>query len=164
MKTLFVCAPHSFVDVITNSSSELFVGFNNSKKALEELIESVYPDYLNEYDPLCGIEELDLDTLATYINYKYESWSNLEQKFIRTVVPGFTYDEMWETVETDYVYPDGEKYSFIRVKDSFYDDLKRIYDGIDPDRKMFFLFSKGENPNFEMQEKLSVIMNRFHLG
>jgi hypothetical protein len=35
---------------------------------------------------------------------------------------------------------------------------------IDPDRKLWFIFSSIENPNYEMQERLMSIATRYHLG
>jgi len=42
MKTLFVINPHSIIDVITNSSSELYVFKGKNKETIEKMIEEIY--------------------------------------------------------------------------------------------------------------------------
>jgi hypothetical protein len=44
------------------------------------------------------------------------------------------------------------------------DNFEEIKNKLDPNRTMYFLFSKDENPDWEMQEKLEMIMKRYHLG
>lgn len=51
MKTLFILTPHSFIDVITNSSTELFVC--DTEKSLE-LIEELLEELLQTYNKLYG--------------------------------------------------------------------------------------------------------------
>lgn len=147
-KILFTINVHSVVDVITNSSSELFVGKHQSKEIMKEMIKQIYPNYLNEYEELKTINELSNNGLYVYISYHYESWrkSNL--------IKGFSFDEMYEK-KGDWTY----------IKNDFVEDNReRIINAIDPERKMFFLFSVDDNPDFEMQEKLENIMTRYHLG
>lgn len=49
---------------------------------------------------------------------------------------------------------------------SFVTDENReeVINKICPQKDMYFLFSINENPNWEMQEKLMLIMTRYHLG
>lgn len=160
MKTLFIIKPHSIVDIITNSSSELFTGFSDSKQALEDLIKHVYPDYLDEYVPLKHTSELSNDELEMFIHYNYHTWSNRRQKMITNVVPGFKFEEMYEMPEWC---KDRKEYY---IKHDFVNDdtRDRVIQGIDPKSNTYFMFSKDENPNWEMQEKLMEIMDRYHLG
>lgn len=168
MKKLFIFQPHHLIDIITNSSSELFVLKGQTKEAVREMIANVYPEYLNEYSDLQSSEEMDIDKLATYIRYAYTgfSWSKNPQDY--GLINGFTFEEMYEpryhydyetkiqTTEIDY-------YS---IKEDFIteDNRKRILDAIDPDRNKFFLFSYSDNPAWDMQEKLETIGERYHLG
>jgi len=154
-KILFIAKPHSMVDLITNSSTELFVGINKSKDTLMMLIEEIYPNYLHEYEPLKRIDELSNEEIHTYISYYYDRWSNSQQKTIHSLVPGFTKDEMY----TKHKYGEFIKGDFVND-----DTREKIIKGIDPNGSMLFLFSLDENPNWEMQEKLMDIMDRYHLG
>lgn len=147
-KIVFVMNIHSVVDVITNSSSELFVGKHQSKEIIEEMIKLAYPNYLNEYEELKSIDELSDDDLDVYISYHYEIWGNLK------LIDGFSFDEMYEK-ENDWIYISND---FVK------NNRQKIINAIDPERKMFFLFSIDENPNWEMQGRLENIMTRYHLG
>lgn len=155
MRSVLVFNPHSFVDVITNSSSELFVGQANNKEYIIELIESIYPNYLSEYHPVKSTEELDRWELEAYLNYRYEYWSNSQQRFVHEKIPGLTKQEMAELQKKDY-------YHDIVTEDE--DRTNRIKKGIDPEGKMFFLFSIDDNPDWDEQEKLMEVFQRFHLG
>jgi len=153
MKILFKINPHSFVDVITNSSTELFVG-QLPKHELQKMIAKVYPNYLHEYAELKGTRELTNDELECYISYHYDRWSNRHQKTLKELIPGFSYEEMYKP-------RDEGNYGWSFVTD---ETRQRVVDGIDPHGKMFFLFSLDDNPNWEMQERLMEFMTRYHLG
>ena len=64
MKSLFIIKIQSQSDVITNSSSELFIfDDKNSKEEVIELLDNVYPDWRKEYAepvPFSEIDENDL--------------------------------------------------------------------------------------------------------
>lgn len=163
-KTFFTIQIHSIVDLITNSSSELFVGTYDSKKIILNLIKEIYPCYLDEYEEIKSIDELSNDELDDYIQYNYMyNYKYFDFKFDKFVyqntppriIPGFKPEEMFDDPEYNTVYV---KSFFVK------DNYDKIIKNIDPERKMFFLFSKSDNPNWNMQEKLSKIMTRFHLG
>ena len=158
MKTLFIIKPHSVIDVITNSSSELFIGKHNSKDLMIEMIRSAYPAYRAEYDEVKTIDQLDDEELEMYISYHYEYWSNREQETIRNVIDGFTEEEMYVTKEFN-----GHEYTYL-IDDFVKYNRERIIQGIDPDKEMFFMFSYDENPDWDAQELLSNFMTRYHLG
>lgn len=153
MKTLFTVAPHSFVDVITNSSSELFVGTSLNKDLLTQIISELYPDYLNEYQPLKTTKELTIDELDIYLGYQYHRWSNFNQRFITERIPGATEEEQAR-------FSSDEWYHSIVTEDNF----DRIVKALDPNNTLMFMFSLDENPDWDMQEKLMDVMNRIHLG
>ena len=166
-RILFTIRPHSFIDVITNSSTELFVGSANAKDELITLIKNVYPDYLNEYDELKSIDEIDFEELDTYFSYycSPNMWPATKDMYL--VLPGFTFEELY-TAESDkpvwngeiqYTLKRNEGYNFISM--SNFEEMKNK---LDPERKMYFLFSLDDNPNWDMQEKLMNIMTRYHLG
>lgn len=157
-KYIFVLQVHSVVDLITNSSSELFVGQYNSKKIIIDLIKSIYPNYLDEYSEIKSIDELE-----EFVSYRYmyitkyydEKTDSIVYKNNPDLIPGFTKEEMFDDPEYDYIYV---KNNFVR------NNYKNIIDSLDPERKMFFLFSLSDNPNWNMQKKLMKIMKRYHLG
>lgn len=150
-KILFTINPHSIIDVITNSSSELFVNDLLAKDTLIQLIKEIYPDYLNEYQELKTASELTCDELQTYLNYRYIYWSNAKQEEIYEKLPGFSQEEM------DGLY-DGYGIAVTEY------NKEKILNAIDPNKIMCFLFSLDENPNWEFQDKLMNIMSRYHLG
>ena len=147
-KILFVVKPHSFVDIITNSSSELFVFNEKSKAAVESLIYEVYPDYSNEYRAVKTTAELTEGELHTYVDCVYNTFDS------PTVIEGFSFSEMYKK-EHGYYWI--EPYF---VKNNF----EKIKEAIDPNNRMFFLFSIGDNPDWEKQEELMVVGERYHLG
>ena len=53
-----------------------------------------------------------------------------------------------------------EEYGDFVVEENF----EEIKNKLDPERELFFLFSLDDNPDWEMQERLSKIMERLHLG
>jgi len=150
-KVLFALKPHSVVDVITNSSSELFVGNSTSKEDIINIIKESYLNYLDEYSEVKATKELSNDEIETYIGYHYNNWSNAHQKFMQELVPGFKYEDIF----------DGEY-----VKSNLVNNKNRdkFIKGIDPNNEMYFLFSLDDNPNWDYQEKLMNIMHRYHLG
>lgn len=145
MKVLFVTNLHSTVDVITNSSSELFVTRGNNKEEVERLIKEVYPNYLDEYYPLKSIDELTWEELAEYVFYADKG---------DILVKEFPDEDVGK-----------EEYGIFFINWDFVKrNVDKIRDILDPNRTMFFLFSMDENPDFDKQEQLETIMTRYHLG
>ena len=180
-RVLFTIKPHSIIDVITNSSSELFVGKSQNKEELISLLKAVYPGYLNEYNELMHIDELSMDQLETYISYHCSSHCWPASKSNYGILNGFTFEELyepekdWQTGkvkspawngELQYQLRDNAKDEDNKWNQSFVTEsnVEEIKNKLDPNREMYFLFSNDENPNWEMQEKLMNIMNRYHLG
>lgn len=180
MKTLFVFKPKNVVDIITNSSSELFVLKGETKEIVEEMIANVYPEYKNEYDEVKHISELSVDELDNYFNYLCSPHMWPATKANYPVPDGFTFDELyepkknWETGEVEKPAWNGaiqyelrnnlvtkEKWRSSFVTEENYQE---IVNKLDPERKMYFLYSLDENPDWDMQEKLMNIGERFHLG
>ena len=54
---------HSVIDIITNSSSELFVFEAKAGDMLKDLISSVHPDYLTEYRDIERLSDLSDESL-----------------------------------------------------------------------------------------------------
>jgi len=175
MTIIFTIQPHSIVDVITNSSSELFVFQGDEKQNIENIIremrnsvatkigcepptsDDIYKNYLIEYYPLKHIDELSIDEFDTYICYRYDTYIDYKKENVE-LIPGYTFEEMYENE----VYGGCYKY---RLKDDFVrNDFEKIKLAIDPEKKMFFLFSKDDNPDWSIQQQLESIAERYHLG
>lgn len=167
-KVLFKLQVHSVVDIITNSSSELFVGKNQSKKVLTELIKAVYPNYRDEYDKLVSLNSIPLRDFNTYLWYICNTHVWPAEKKDYYVPNGFTFEELytpavnWKTKLQEPPAWNGEiQYTFKKFSNA---ELKDIRKRFNPNNDIFLLYSLDDNPNWDMQEKLETIMERIHLG
>lgn len=180
-KIIFTIKPHSVIDVITNSSTELFVGKNQSKQAMDELIKEIYPNYLYEYEELLTIDDLTVDQLNEYFDYTCSAHCFPSSKAKMPIIPGFTFEELYEEdgrgvawngelqyiLKNNYIDPDpdpDEDPLFLPsqfITEENFEEMKRK---LDPNKEMLFLYSIDENPNWDYQKKLMTIMDRTHLG
>lgn len=183
MPILLVINVDNVVDVITNSSSELFVLKGEEIKIVEEMIENIYPNYKGEYDNLKRVEDLTNDDLDNFLSYYCSPHVWPAKKSNYKVLDGFTFEEMYEP-EKNYVTGEirpawnGEiqyelKNNLLSEEDSdgwqgtsFVTDENRdrVIKSIIKSVGNFFLYSLDENPDWDMQEKLMTIGERFHLG
>lgn len=151
-KPAFVITVDNTIDIITNSSSELFVLHGQTKKHVIEMVKKVYPEYLKEYAEIVNIKDIDRRDLETYLDYEYSDRKNkiiLAEKF--NVPPHIMYTNFHEIDKEDWWYGN--------ISD---EGLEAIKEQLPTD--MFFLFSLDENPNWDMQERLMNIGERYHLG
>ena len=140
---------NSVVDVITNSSAELFVSIENDKKEIEQLLDKLDKGWRYEYHSPKNIDELSDEELREYCEFAYELWPFGKEK--PEPLPGFKYDEMFSD--------DG----FLRAN-FFSKNREKIINSLDPEHKMVFLFSKFDNPSYELQKRISFFMTKYHLG
>jgi hypothetical protein len=200
---LFVIQPHSIIDIITNSSSELFIFKGKEKKIIENMLKEIYPNYLNEYEPLLHISEMSAGDLNNFLYYHCNAthWPT-EGKYEYPLIGDFTFDELYEqdgdipawNGQIQYKLRRKQVSKEIKVK-KFHDynkeidpygeenwneeeddelwwvnrfvtdeNKKEFIKRIDPDQTMYFLYSRGENPKWEKQEKLMKVGTRYHLG
>lgn len=152
---VFALNVSSVADIITNSSSELFVLEGATEEIIESLLCAVYPDYLTEYESVKSTKDLTAGELDTYISYAEQDWSD-DGRYDRPIF-GIPPKDLYE----DYENRSAEKYWYGRLSETGAEKLKKA---MDPENKMWFLFSKGENPDWEGQESLSGIATRYHLG
>jgi hypothetical protein len=155
IKSSFAFSIDHCVDIITNSSSELFVLEGEEKNIVEALIASVYPDYLTEYHPLQGWDDLSNSELLSMYANKLE-WTFDESKVKNNLPEGFTFEELfsWDS-----------RGNLINNYDALNDSNRNhMINYLSKGKKKFFLYSIDENPNWDYQEKLSEIADRYHLG
>ena len=158
MQMFFKIHVDNVVDIITNSSSELFVLEGKTKEIVEEMISSVYPDYRSEYEELVSLKEMDDSQFDNYLSYAYNTYTyNYDGPNEYHAIEGIQPEELY----SNWNEKDTEKYFWPKFSDQAIEKLKNI---IDPDGKVYFLYSIDENPNWEMQEKLMCIGQRYHLG
>jgi hypothetical protein len=157
-KVLFVLTVDNVIDIITNSSSELFVLKADSDKVVTELLENVYPDFREEYREPVLLSSLDAYQLDSYLDW-VNGWRRTKEYCV--VYDGFTFEEMYEARLQYKSWGDTE----YNLKPNFVEDnFDKIIKAIDPTNSTWLLYSIDENPNWEMQEKLEQIATRYHLG
>lgn len=149
---MFIFNVSNVIDLITNSSSELFILSGDNKKEVEDLISSVYPNYLSEYEEVKSLSDLDNSELNTYLSYEYHDWNNkLILSDVFNIDPKILYENYDEIDNSKYWYGHLSK-----------DGMNQIREKLPKD--MFFLFSIDENPDYDKQEDLMNIATRYHLG
>lgn len=157
-KTVFELNIDHVIDIITNSSSELFVLEGKSKDIVKDMIISLYPDYLTEYDELKSIDELTTSELDTYISYKYDidyTYRKTNSKYENLF--GIDPNILWQ----NYSNKENEKYWYHTLSEVGAIEIKKK---LKEQGNLFFLFSIDENPKWDYQEKLQQIAIRYHLG
>lgn len=154
-KPLFVFYVDNTIDLITNSSSELFVLKGDTKENVIEMIKTEYPDYLNEYDEVEALAELSDSHLETYLSYAWENWNDklgISKKF--DIDPTILYSNFEKYGTKEYWYGRYSEEGMKILREKLVEKLGNC----------FFLFSIDDNPNWEMQEKLENLGSRYHLG
>ena len=151
-RKLFVFNVSNVIDLITNSSSELFILSGNNMNEVKSLIESVYPNYLSEYQEVVSIDNISEEELDTYLTYEYNTWDDkLTLSKVFNIDPNVLYSN-YSDFET-------KKYWHGQISDVGYSLIREKLP-----KDMYFLYSINENPNWEMQENLMNIATRYHLG
>lgn len=101
MKTLFLFNPHSIVDIITNSSSELFIFKGGEQKEVEKMIKSVYPDYKQEYTELINIMDLSAEDLDGFMYNHCHARVYPAARKDYPLIGDYTFDELYEPKYND---------------------------------------------------------------
>lgn len=173
MKTLFKIQVDNQIDLITNSSSELFVLNGDSLETVEKLISTIYPEYRTEYEePIC-LKHASSETIKYYFDW-IETYRNYDSSYYRLPQEERREQKILEAVSIAerFEIPPGEFYTNWEERKTarwWYPDIsekgaRKIAETLDPEGKTFLLYSIDENPNWEMQEKLENIATRYHLG
>lgn len=152
MKKIFEFNVDNTIDIITNSSSELFVLKGKNREMVEEMIRSVYPNFENEYT-LVKLEECDDDGLAYYIDNAFLRYNSDDFGMCKKL-----------GVRPDVLYKNFGSYSFEDYWCGEYSEEGRKILMNSLPKNTYLLFSLDENPNWDMQEQLMTIASRYHLG
>jgi len=177
-KKLIIIAPHSFIDTITNSSSELFIMNNQEKEQLEIILNEIYPNYLNEYEPLKDVNDFSIEELNSFLYWHLgrtsSSWCSKQiynNPNDYQILSGFTFDEIYDTsilYNNEYQIRNNilKNKQMDEYDNSFVteENKERVINAIINDIGRYFLYSIGENPDWDIQEKLMEIGTRYHLG
>lgn len=189
MKTLFVFQIQSFTDVVTNSSSELFVFCNNTIEDVKTLLDSVYPNWKSEYEEPVYVKDLCESELETYLLEKIPTYEwdertdilkedSIQASWARYFnIPFEKLYRNWQDFNPSVKVPDknqyfsGEEYhaAWNRYSNAYYLQLVNNWDKLIRPKlgKManeICLFSVNENPNWDYQEVLMTFATRYHLG
>lgn len=154
-KILFTLKIDNVIDIITNSSSELFVLKADSFEIVKELIESVYPGYLNEYYEPIQPKDMTPERFASYIDW-INGWNVSKENAV--VYEGFTFEDMY--VKSRY----GQTNTYVMKEGFIENNFETIVKLVDPGNKTWLMYSIDDNPDYEMQERLEIIAERYHLG
>jgi hypothetical protein len=174
MKTIFVMNVENCIDLITNSSSELFVLKGGTKEAVIQMLDNIDPAWRDEYEEPKNILDLSIDELNTYFSYACSPCCWPASRHNYPILDGFTFYELYEPEsdkrawngEIQYELRNNKVDSVNRWERDFITEDNRMVmiDKHNPKHNMWFMFSFGENPNWELQEKLEYVANRYHLG
>lgn len=175
---LFVFKIQSISDVITNSSSELFVFEGNDGNEVIEILDSIYPDWKNEYDYPKDVSEFDKDELLSFLENirQINGWEdyylkkqdfearkkNMDLQCCKLsseigLKPEEAYDnwEIWNPTD----HQDFQN-AYLKISDKFVEKFRERAGKA----KMYALYSLDENPDWDYQLLLSEVAYRYHLG
>lgn len=172
-KSLFVIAVDNMINLITNSSSELFVLNGDTLNSVQQMVSSIHPDYLTEYYEVVALKDADNMLTETYLDWVENSWGGdwektrgmSEKQKIEYYIRKHT-----EKAEKYGMLPEGfyenwddrnNKYFYSRISEKGYDAVRHT---LDPNGRIFLLLSLYDNPNWDKQEALMNIGSRYHLG
>ena len=195
-KVIFVFSLQSVSDIITNSSSELFVFTKeNSVEEVISILDDIYPKWRKEYNNpqlLRDVSDEDLNTYLDYAryynthDYSSPSWredygdpivwakkqaATYKKKMVKFFKDTFNidvkFDELFEKPDEAYKqflpyhleqFRGMSLFWYPQIKESMYPFLRENIS------ERVLLFSKDENPDWDYQEKLMKVAERYRLG
>ena len=167
---MFIFHIDSIVDIITNSSSELFIMKAEGKDVIIELIESVLPDFRDTYGEPILLKDCSGYELYLYVFYNYTFTGSANEgyggKKTFNVINGFTFEEMYVPFLELYPhlfnksYPNYYKNEYELRNNFIEDNRERIIKAVDPHNNIWLMKSLDDNPDNEIYEKLLPIGRR----
>ncbi len=178
-KELFVFKIQSVSEVITNSSSELYVFEGNNEKEIIGILDSIYPNWRDEYYEPESVADFNSDSLRNFLDninelgsrdyywMKEDEFNSKKQKeelccckFAKSL--GLKPSEAFENWEK--WNPTDRKLDWenrhLELSDKFMEKYKEKAEK----EKTYALYSIDENPNWDYQELLMEVAERYHLG
>lgn len=170
MKTCFIFNIQSVSDIITNSSSELFVFARRTVDEVVSILDEVYPDWQNEYQSPVQVNLMSTDDLRDYLDWVYSRWEycslyhpeitretskqlNLAKHFKLDPADLYSNWETWDPHSEDYYT------AYLQWKDSGVELVRtKIADST------VALYSIDDNPEWKYQDILEQYAKRYHLG
>ena len=163
----------NLIGLITNSSSELFVLNGETLNSVKELVEGIYPEYRKEYEEIVALRDASDSDVDTYVDWIedsfYDRWDytrdmskekrkqyDIQEDTKQAQKYGLSPEEFFENWNDR-----NNEYYYSRISSKGYDAIRKT---LDPNGKIFLLFSMDENPDWNMQEALMSIGERCHLG
>lgn len=135
MKQLIAFSVDNIIDIITNSSSELFVMKSDDKNIVLSLIEASCPTFRKGYyDPIC-YKDMDEKTFAECIETIYVCYSREKKDLF--LFSGFSFEEQFEYDSISQFYD--RKRSFLM------ENKAKLIQQIDPNGLLWFLVPKEEH-------------------
>lgn len=135
MKQLISFSIDNVIDIITNSSSELFVMKSDDEAIVISLIEAVNPSYSNGFYGPLRYKDMDETTFAECIETIYGSYS--KEKAGLFLFSGFTFEEQFDYDSIAEYYD--RKRSFLK------ENKAKLIQQIDPNGLLWFLVPKEEH-------------------
>lgn len=183
MRTLFKFNIQSFSDIITNSSSELFVFQKDSVGQVIQLLDKIYPNWRTEYREPILFKDMTEEDQRNYIYWvgdvrPYYSLYNEDDCKRMNPEEALVYfnNHVIKYVHRKWNIPKEEVPSMYSnwselkyTRDNYpYIYLELSEKGIKMFKSLFeddiCLWSIDENPNWEKQEEISLFAKRYHLG
>lgn len=168
MKTLFIFQVQSFTDVVTNSSSELFV-YTGTEREIRRLLNDTVPGWEDEYYSPISLDNISTDDLETYMDYAYDryDWSRYGEKVTRensmqdrwakefNIDPYLLYDnyDEWDPSSNN------REIKHLHLKKGWAKYIKEKLP-----KNLVFVFSRWDNPDWDRQEIMMNYGKRYHLG
>lgn len=182
-KIMFRFNVQSSSDIITNSSSELFVFNNDSVKDVVEVLDNLYPNWKSEYEEPVKYSDLTDEDKIIYLYNVFLTHRFYMRDFRFNPDTGLEYsieeqfdlyckcfENYYKTIYGLNKESINKLFSINLFRGNYFNDAEVIINSSKIDiLEPFFkddivLYSIFENPDWEYQEKLMKVAKRYHLG
>ena len=162
-KQLYTFKIDNAIDVITNSSSELFI-FKSTEKILFELLDSIEKDFGKQYAEPKLLRKCSDTEFSYYVNslFAYEVSDSLKHEVL--LPEGIKFEDIYKFDEDSYSwYFDTEEYDDVK---GYYDKLDKFRDilqnWLDPNDQIWVLYIDDYLIPMNIRQQLSMISTYEH--